>query len=310
MTSTEYDVIVVGGGVAGLSAALVLCRARRRVLVVDAGHPRNAASGHVHGFLSQDGTQPEQLIAEGRREVLSYGGEIVAGAVSSVDAGLRVSLDNGASMTCRRLLIATGLRDELPDIPGVAQRWGRDVLHCPYCHGFEVRDQRIGVLGGHFGSVFQALMVRELSEQVTFIHPEVADDDREQLEAFGVAVTVGRPAAVVVEADSVTGLDLADGRRIRLSAVFIAPRKVPNDQLLNALGTEMKTSPLGVWPVCDATGRTSVSRVWAAGNAADPTAQVARSVASGADAAFAINEDLLTEDVASAVAALQTGRRR
>lgn len=144
-----YDVVVVGGGPAGLSAALVLSRARRRVLVVDSGVPRNAPAAHIHGYLSRDGLPPAALLAAGRYEVTGYGGEVVTDAVADVirrgSGSFQVRLVSGRRVPARRLLVATGLRDELPDVPGLGQRWARDVLHCPYCHGWEVRDQRLNL---------------------------------------------------------------------------------------------------------------------------------------------------------------------
>src|SRR6478609_7501334 len=146
----RYDVVVVGGGAAGLSGALTLARARRRVLVVDAGEPRNAPAGHVHNYLAREGTPPADLLAAGRAEVAGYGGAVVQGRVTTAerrdDGTFRVTLEDGRRTDARRLLVTTGLVDELPDIPGVAQRWGRDVLHCPFCHGWETRDRAIGVL--------------------------------------------------------------------------------------------------------------------------------------------------------------------
>jgi thioredoxin reductase len=161
-----YDVVVVGGGAAGLSAALVLGRARRRVAVVDAGAPRNAPAAHMQGFLSRDGMAPADLLAAGRAEVTGYGVELVEDQVVGIEAGFFVRLTRGQVLRARRILVATGVRDELPEIPGVRQRWGRDLLHCPYCHGWEVRDQPIGVLGTHPGSVQHAQLVRQWSDDV------------------------------------------------------------------------------------------------------------------------------------------------
>jgi thioredoxin reductase len=190
------DVVVVGGGAAGLSAALVLGRARRRVAVVDAGTPRNAPAAHMQGFLSRDGMPPAELLVEGRREVTGYGVELVEDRVSRVENGFVVHLDSGSVLTARRILIATGVADELPEIPGVRQRWGRDLLHCPYCHGWEVRDQPLGVLGTQPGSVDHAQLVRQWSGDVVFF-PHVASLDtteRLRLEARGIAVVEGEVA--------------------------------------------------------------------------------------------------------------------
>src|SRR3954465_9053055 len=157
MSQSPYDVAVVGGGAAGLSAALVLSRARRRVLVVDAGEPRNAPAAHLHGYLSRDGFPPSRLLACGREEVSRYGDVIVEDRVTELLPRGRgvfgVVLSGGQRVSARRVLVTTGLRDALPGIPGLRERWARDVLHCPYCHGAEVQDRRLGVLGGTAGAV-------------------------------------------------------------------------------------------------------------------------------------------------------------
>ncbi|HEY0618852.1 MAG TPA: FAD-dependent oxidoreductase, partial [Kribbella sp.] len=171
----RYDVAVIGGGAAGLSAALVLSRARRKVLVVDAGEPRNAPATHMHGYLSRDGIPPAELLATGRNDVKGYGGDIVAGSVTDLvpdgHSGFWVLLPGGQRISARRLLVTTGLRDELPDIPGLRDRWARDVLHCPYCHGHEVRDQQLGVLGGTPGAVRYAQIVRQWTHDLVYFTP-------------------------------------------------------------------------------------------------------------------------------------------
>jgi thioredoxin reductase len=169
------EVAVIGGGAAGLSAGLVLGRARRSVVVVDAGRPRNAPAEGVHGFLTRDGVPPAELVRLGQEEVRGYGGRIVAGeavAAERTGDGFTVTLDGGQRVQARRLVIATGVVDDLPDVPGLAQRWGRDVLHCPYCHGWEFRDQPIGVLGSGEFTVHQALMFRQWTDDlVVFTTP-------------------------------------------------------------------------------------------------------------------------------------------
>ena len=170
-TSDSYEVVVIGGGAAGLAGAVALLRSRRSVLLVDAGDPRNAPAGHVHNFLTQDGTAPDVLYAAGRTEVQAYGGQILHGDVDTLERDddlFRIQVQD-RKVTARRVLVATGARDELPDIAGLAERWGIDVLHCPYCHGWEVRDQHIGVLATGPLAVHQALMFRQLSAQVTLL---------------------------------------------------------------------------------------------------------------------------------------------
>ncbi len=190
MDPNAYDVVAIGGGAAGLSAALVLGRARRRVAVVDAGEPRNAPAAHMHGFLSRDGMPPSQLLAAGRAEVAGYGVEVVEDRVVGVEPGFTVRLAGGRVLSARRVLVATGVGDELPPIPGVRERWGRDLLHCPYCHGWEVRDQPLGVLGTVAGSVLHTLLVRQWSDDVVFFaHTyELTSDEVRHLGARGIRI--------------------------------------------------------------------------------------------------------------------------
>jgi thioredoxin reductase len=301
MEAKVYDVVVVGGGAAGLSAALVLGRARRRVAVVDAGAPRNAPAAHMQGYLSRDGMPPADLLAAGRREVAGYGVDLVEDQVVGIEAGFYVRLAGGAVFRSRRILVTTGVRDELPDIPGVRERWGRDLLHCPYCHGWEVRDQALGVLGTQPGAVQHAQLVRQWSDDVVFfVHTyDLTSAERLQLEARGIQIVWGEVVRLVVDDDRLTGVQLVDGRVIRRAAVFLRPSNVPHpDGLLTGLGCE--PDDVG-FPVVDATGRTSAYGVWAAGNAVDPRAQVIASAGAANGAAIAINADLLQEDVERAV---------
>jgi thioredoxin reductase len=301
MQAQVYDVVVVGGGAAGLSAALVLGRARRRVAVVDAGAPRNAPAAHMQGFLSRDGMPPADLLATGRAEVTGYGVELVEDQVVGIESGFFIRLAGSQVLKARRILVATGVRDELPEIPGVRQRWGRDLLHCPYCHGWEVRDQPIGVLGTQPGSVQHAQLVRQWSDDVVFfVHTyALTSAERVQLAARGVRVVSGEVARLVVEADRLTGVELIDGRVIARTAVFVRPGNVPHaDGLLTGLGCEIDEAG---FVTVDATGRTSTFGVWAAGNVVDPRAQVITSAGAGSAAAIAINADLVQEDVERAV---------
>ena len=314
MTDTmrdEYDVVVVGGGAAGLSGALMLGRSRRSVVVVDAGAPRNAPAEAVHGLLARDGTAPAELLARGRAEVRGYGGHVVTGEVTSVDrdgSGLTVTLADGRSVRARRLLVTTGLVDELPGVPGLRARWGRDVLHCPYCHGWEVRDQAIGVLSSGPRSVHQALLFRQWSDDVTFFShtgPPPADDDREQLAARGVRVVDGEVVALEVVADRLVGLRLDDGTVVARTALAVAPRMVARAGFLTGLGLRPVEHPsgLGEHIPCDPAGRTDVPGVWVAGNVTDIAAQVGAAAAAGAGAAAQINADLVAEETRLAVAA-------
>lgn len=306
-----YDVVVIGGGAGGLNAALVLGRARRRVAVIDAGEPRNAPAAHMQGFLSRDGMSPAELLAVGRAEIAGYGVDLIEGRVDGIEAtgggpqawpGFHVALSGGPVLRARRVIVATGLRDVLPDIPGLRERWGRDVLHCPYCHGYEVRDLPLGVLGMHPGSVEHALLLRQWSSDVVFFQHtgELDAEQAERLAARGVRVVDGTVKRVVVDtvADAVRGVELADGRVVSREAVFVMPRMVPHDSLLGGLGCAVDDNG---WVATDRSGLTSVPGVWAVGNVVDPRAQVVVAAGMGSAAAFALNLELVDEDVARAV---------
>ncbi|WP_367129017.1 NAD(P)/FAD-dependent oxidoreductase [Saccharothrix sp. HUAS TT1] len=311
----SYDVVVVGGGAAGLNGALMLARSRRSVLVVDAGAPRNAPAEGVHGLLARDGVPPSELLERGRAEVRGYGGRVVTGRVDAVtregDALTRegdafaVALADGRSVRARRLLVTTGLVDELPDVAGLRERWGRDVVHCPYCHGWEVRDQAIGVLATGPMAVHQALLFRQLSADVTFFAhtaPPTAEQ-AEQLAARGVDVVTGEVAALEVVGDRVVGVRLADGRVVGREVVAVATRMVARAGFLAELGLKPVEHPSGMGEhvPADPTGRTDVPGVWVAGNVTDLSAQVGASAAAGAAAGAQINADLVAEETRRAV---------
>jgi thioredoxin reductase/SAM-dependent methyltransferase len=307
-----YDVVVVGGGAAGLSGALALARARRSVLVVDAGQPRNAAAGHVHNYLARDGTPPADLVAAGCDEVTRYGGHVVTGRVAAATRegdGFLLTLEDGGGVRARRLLVTTGLVDELPEVPGVAERWGRDVLHCPYCHGWEVRDRRIGVLATGPMAVHQAELWRQWSPHVLLLlHTSAALDteDAERLAALGIAVVDGPVAGLMVAGDTLTGVRLASGQVVALDAVVVAPRFTARAGVLESLGlkpvdVEMGGHVVGSQIPADATGATAVPGVWVAGNVADIRAQVIAAAAAGLTAGVAINVDLVAGDSRTAV---------
>lgn len=326
-----YDVVVVGGGPAGLSAAVALARSRRSVLVVDAGEPRNAAAGHAHNLLGREGVVPAHLLADGRAEAVAYGAEVLTGRVTSVrpahryeqaageeqsgpvaDVGFVVSVQDGPAVAARRLLVTTGLADELPAVPGLAERWGRDVLHCAYCHGWEVRDQAIGVLAGSAGGLHQAQMFRQLSASVTlFTHtgPTLTADQTEQLAARGITVVAGDVVEVVVRDDQLRGVRLDSGEVVPLQALVVAPFFAANAELLiTDLGLpvaemRMNETVVATHIAADPSGATAVPGVWVAGNVANPTAQLMASAAAGLTAGAAINADLIAEDTRAAVTA-------
>ena len=306
----RYDVVVIGGGAAGLSAALVLSRARRKVLVVDAGEPRNAPATHMHGYLSRDGIPPAELLATGRNEVKGYGGDIVPGTVTDLvpdgRSGFWVLLAGGERISARRLLVTTGMRDELPNIPGLRDRWAREVLHCPYCHGHEVRDRQLGVIGGTPGAVRYAQIVRQWTHDLVYFTPPdtLTAAERTELLSRAIGVVEGTIEQLVIDDDHLRGVQMDDGCVIPRDALFVPPRFVPNNTLLVGLGCEVDADG---WVTADATGRTSVPGVWVAGNVVDPRAQVITAAGAGSAAAIALNADLVDDDVRNAVRDLDHG---
>jgi thioredoxin reductase/SAM-dependent methyltransferase len=308
----RYDVLVVGGGAAGLSGALSLARARRRVLVVHDGTPRNRPAGHMHAYLGLDGLPPAELLARGRAEVEGYGAELVEDRVVDVrrDDGLfRADLAGGRVVRARRVLVATGLADALPDVAGVADRWGRDVLHCPFCHGWEVRDRPVAILNsGPFG-VHQALMWRQWTSEVTLLlhtGEDPAPDEWEQLAARGVRVVDGRVAELVVTDDALTGVRLESGVEVGCEAVVVATGLNARLDGLEGLGLgvepmTMNDRVVGSRVPSGADGQTEVPGVRVAGNVTDLRAQVLVAAAAGLTAGAALVAELGAEDTQAAV---------
>jgi thioredoxin reductase len=318
-----HDIAIVGGGPAGLSAALVLGRARRRVVVIDAGTPRGAAALHLQGFLSRDGIPPSELLRIARAQVERYGVQVIEDRVVDARAGFELRLAGGRTIHVRHVLIATGAADELPDIPGAQERWGRDVLHCAHCHGWEIRNQPLGVLATGAGCVEHAHLLRQWSDDVTLFtdrHP-IADEQRATLDARGIGVVDGlverlviaddrhlhavrlsvdgRIERLVVADDRLHAVRLADGRTFACAALFVCPApRADVDGLGAALGCELRAGGL---LRADADGRTSVPGVWAAGDVTGPRAQAITAAGDGAAVAVAVNAELVSRAVAAAV---------
>jgi len=304
-----YDVIVIGGGPAGLSGAVALGRALRSVLVIDAGEPRNAPATGIHNFLTRDDIAPADFRTAGRAEVRRYGGEIVDGRVTGAGRDgdqLTVTLTDGRAYAARRLLVTTGLTDELPDIPGLREQWGHGVLHCPYCHGYEVRGRAIGIIGSSPMSLHQALMWRQWSDDITlFLHaaPEPDAEHTRQFAARGITVVTGKVAEVLAEGGELTGVRLVDGTVVARDALVVAPRFVANAEPLPSLGLTATDNDFGSAVAAEPTGRTAVPGVWVAGNVSDQMAQVIGAAAAGLMVAAQLNADLIADDTARAVAA-------
>jgi thioredoxin reductase len=307
--SETFDVVIVGGGMSGLSAALMLGRSLRSVLVLDAGSPRNAPSAHAHGLIGREGVDPLELLRVGRAEVEAYGVRVESASVDAVtpaDGGFAVSV-GGRTVRARKVLVATGLRDELPPVPGLAQRWGADVVHCPYCHGHEFAGRPTVVLVHDaalfpvFAQVHRTLLVRQLTDDVTLVidRPELLGEDRAKLERRGVAVVGGSAAAVQVQDDAITGLELTDGTVVPTAAIYASGAFVPLDELLRKAGAATEPGPFGgEFVTVDRIGKTSVPGLFAAGNAVDPSGTLATVAAAGSLAGAAINAELVEDDAA------------
>lgn len=306
----QCDVAVIGGSAAGLAAALQLGRQRRSVIVVDAGEPRNAPAAHMHGYLGREGVAPWELTTDGREEVRSYGGEVLAGCASRVtrtdDDHFRVELVSGHAIVARRVLAATGLVDELPDIDGLAEHWGRDVIHCPFCHGFEVRDRRIVQILTHPMGLHAAGLFRQLTAHLTVVLHDAVDVDHTQVDALrtsGVDVVLGRVVRVVTGTDGhVEAVELTGHGRIDADAVAVGPRYRVRAEPFEPLGLRPAAHPsgLGDFVETDATGATAVPGLYAAGNVTDPSQQVLQAAANGARVGAMISFDLADDDIRDA----------
>lgn len=292
----SYDAIIVGGSYAGLSAGLQLARARRRVLVIDAGVRRNRFASHSHGFLGQDGRAPDEIAADGRAELMDYPtvtwqvGE--AGEVQRDGEGFVVTLRGGQRVAARRLILAGGVRDELPAIDGLAERWGRQVFHCPYCHGYELDQGRIGVLAVSPMSIHHALMLPDWGSTTFFLNG-VFVPDAEQLQQLARRGVVVEPDRVQSISGERVDVNLADGRRVALDGLFVMPRTHQNNPLATQLGCAMLEGPMGLYLQTSETQETSVPGVFACGDAALAAGSVALAVGTGARAGAGVHQSLI-----------------
>lgn len=298
---TPYDAVIVGGSYAGLSAALMLARARRRILVADAGTPRNHAARHAHGVLAQDGRPGQEILAAARAQLAAYPSvswlaqEITA--ASGSDGDFRLQAADGSTLHSRKLLLASGVSDALPDIPGLAECWGESVLHCPYCHGYEIGGGAIGVLNATPHAAMHAQLIADWGEVTLFTQgADVADtEQRAQLARRGIALETTPVLGAEYSARQLSGLHLADGRRIPLRALFVAVQTTPRGALPGLLGCEQEITPQGSILRTDAQKQTSVAGVYAAGDAALARSNITLAAADGVNAAVALHHVLIAE---------------
>ncbi len=306
--NTLWDVIVIGGASAGLSAALMLGRARRRVLVIDGGAPRNGVTAHMHAVLGHDGKAPADLYSIARAEVVAYGVVLCAAeavAVTGSAGDFTVRLSDGGAPRARRIVLATGLVDHLPEVPGLRELWGRSVFTCPYCDGYEFRDRRIGVLATGEHSRMQVQMLRQWSDKVVYLpHRQPLPNPLEQraLDARGIDMRPGELTAVAPRDGSVV-VELADGGTVDLDVIFTFPTPIPRDDVVRAFDATRQETPFGSFLLTDPTGRTSIPGIWAAGNITNPGANVPMSIAAGAMAGAGVNGDLIETETLDAVSA-------
>lgn len=316
MKNQILDVIVVGAGAAGLSAAQALGRSMRRTLVIDAGEPRNRFAAHMHNVLGHDGVDPASLLAHGREEAVGYGVEFRSASVRRVFDGvgnsqnsgelISLEIDGGETLTARALVVATGVTDVLADIPGLAEHWGTGVLHCPYCHGWEVRGSRVSVVTTSPMGMHQAKLLRQLTEHLTVFSAGLGDLDDQTLrefEARGVKLVPDQVTEIVGDGTDVTAVRTADGREYPTDAVYAMSTMVPRDDFLADLKLERGDTPVGSFITVDGMGRTSHPRVWAAGNVVSPSVAVPQSMGAGTFIGAAVNAVLVEEDFALAAAA-------
>ena len=294
----QYDVAIVGGSFAGLSAALQIARGKRKVVVVDAGLPRNRFAAHSHGFLTRDGSVPRDMLEEARRQLLAYPtARFRQGLVESVEGSaddFSLRLDDGDTLSARRLVLAGGVSDPLPDVPGLAEEWGRRVIHCPYCHGYEFGAGPFGVLATESEAIMKAQLVSDWGPVHLFLNDTVLPDAEQtaKLQARGVSIVAGNVERVA-SGDGGLFIRIAGAADTTVAALFVAPRTTLSSDLPHQLGCSLAQGPMGAFIAVDERKVTSVPGVFAAGDIARPMPTVALAVADGAMAGAAAHQSLI-----------------
>ena len=295
----HIDVVVIGGSFAGLSAALQLGRARRHILVLDSGNPRNRFAQFAHGLFGHDGQPPSSILANARSQLLAYPTVSFVKDLATNGSGtaeaFTVTTAGGATHTARRLILATGVNDDLSTIPGLEERWGISVLHCFYCHGYEVAGRRLGVLATSERALQTAMLLPDWSEQVTLFTNGALTLTAEQLaglRARKVSVEVARVVALLGKAPALSGLRLDDGRTIPIDAAFVSPRTRMSSPLAEQLGCESDEGPSGLFVRTGDDKQTTVRGVYAAGDAARPGHNASWAVADGVVAGISAHQSL------------------
>ncbi len=295
----RHDAIIIGGSFAGLSAAMYIARGQKSAAIVDSGLPRNRFAAHSHGFFAQDGSRPQDMLATARAQVAAYPtvsfiDDRAATAVKTGD-GFAVTLGDGTVVEGEKLVLAFGLRDELPDIPGLAERWGRSVIHCPYCHGHEFAGRRLGVLSTSPMSVHHGLLIPTWGPTTFFLNgfPEPDAATAGELERRGVTIERAPVVAVHGEGDGMSAVALADGRSIPIDALYAGPKSHLNSDIADQLGCAMQDAPWGRMIRTDGFQETSVKDVYAAGDIARGAHSVTWASADGVTAGVAVHRSLV-----------------
>lgn len=295
----RHDAIVIGGSFAGLSAAIYIARARRSVRIIDTGLPRNRFASHSHGFFTQDGSAPAAMLATARSQVAAYptsgfvDGEAV-GATRNAE-GFAVALATGEVLESARLVLAFGISDDLPEVPGLAERWGKSVLHCPYCHGFEFSGQRLGVLHLSPLSIHQALLIAEWGPTTLYLNGASRPDEAAlaELRKRGIAIEPAPVKALRGEGDRLSAIELADGRMSETDALYIGARTRLNSGIAEQLGCELDEGPLGAFIRTDEQKATTVPGVYAAGDITRAAHSATFASADGVMAGTALHRSLV-----------------
>ncbi|MBE9062984.1 NAD(P)/FAD-dependent oxidoreductase [cf. Phormidesmis sp. LEGE 11477] len=301
MEKNQFDVIVIGGSFAGLSAALQIVRARRKVLVIDAGKPRNRFATAAHGFLSRDGQAPEQISRIGKEQFLDYPtAEFIEGkatrATRQGDGSFAVELESGAVYLGARLILATGITDQLPDIPGVRERWGKTVNHCPYCHGYELAGRKWGVLNVGEASLHQVKLMVDWSDDVTFFAQgdnRLSADERAELTKRNISIVDSPVKSLVGDSGTLERVELDNGQSVPLEALFLTTQTSINNPLIEQLGCELEAGPFGSMVKTNNFQETTVEGVYAAGDVARSMHTVTWAASDGVTAGAFAHQSLL-----------------
>jgi thioredoxin reductase len=299
----EFDVIIIGGSFAGLSAAMQLVRARRRVAVIDAGKPRNRFAHASHGFLGQDGKAPTLIRQTAVEQLMPYPDFLLrqdeATAIKAEGKGFAVALASGAAITGSRVILAGGVSDTLPDVPGLAERWGQSVAHCPYCHGYEFSGGPIGILLTNKIGLHQALMLPDWGPTTLFPAEgmELDDAERGRLAVRNVAVETAHVVELLGEGGTLSAARLADGRLMGIVGLFVQPKTSLVGSLADDLGLELEDGPTGQFIRIDQMGATSWPGIFAAGDATSAMHNATLASASGVRAASGAHFSLVQAEI-------------